>query len=225
MNELRVPPLQEFKVGDRHEQVLLWMPELGIGYVPEADDGKFEYGKEYFEEYERRADTEMGKKITEARWDFCGEDVLRDGEVLVDFGCGSGQFLAHRPDLLGKKTFGYDVNPYSLRWLYERDAQLNPFGGVDVLTAWDALEHEPYLATLLAQVRRRVVTSVPIFENMEHVLKSKHFKKGEHLWYFTRDGLIEFFRMRGFALETESYFETRLGRDGIGSFSFLRTKP
>jgi len=37
----------------------------------------------------------------------------------------------------------------------------------------------------------QTVAALPIFEGLQDVLRSKHFKPGEHVWYFTEPGLPE----------------------------------
>jgi hypothetical protein len=54
------------------------------------------------------------------------------------------------------------------------------------------------------------------------VLRSKHFRPQEHIWYFTREGLVNAMKACGFSLVAESDFETELGREDIGTFAFRR---
>ena len=66
--------------------------------------------------------------------------------------------------------------------------------------------------------------SIPIFEDGEHVLRSKHYRKDEHVWYFTARGLINVFADCGFDLVDMSRIETDIGREDIGSFAFKRVR-
>jgi hypothetical protein len=54
------------------------------------------------------------------------------------------------------------------------------------------------------------------------VLKSKHYRKDEHYWYFSKAGLIIFMDRLGWKLREVSDVETILGREGITSFAFRR---
>jgi hypothetical protein len=90
------------------------------------------------------------------------------------------------------------------------------------MTLWDVLEHIPDYRPLLANVRQWLFVSLPIFRDAEHVLRSKHFRTDEHCWHFSRNGLVYAMKLCGFALVSESSFETDLGREDIGSFAFRR---
>jgi len=72
-------------------------------------------------------------------------------------------------------------------------------------------------------VRKWLFVSLPIFRDAEHVLRSKHFRPQEHVWYFSRDGLIYAMKQCGFDLVSESNVETELGREDIGTFAFKRS--
>ena len=63
---------------------------------------------------------------------------------------------------------------------------------------------------------------MPIYEDSRHCLKSKHFKPGEHLHYFTHDGLLLWFEQQGFACVEHNDIESQLGREGITSYAFRR---
>ena len=118
---------------------------------------------------------------------------------------------------------GYDVNPAGIDWLRKRkkyqDIYKAPSGA---LTFWDVLEHidEPEKAVQVA--KEWVFVSIPIFENAEHILRSRHFRKDEHIWYFTHAGLINWFASQGFICIEWSKFESELGREGITTYAFKR---
>ena len=71
-------------------------------------------------------------------------------------------------------------------------------------------------------MREWLFMSLPVFNDVDHVLRSKHFKPDEHFWYFTRDGLVAAMLMCGFKLVAESDVESELGREDIGTFAFRR---
>jgi hypothetical protein len=64
--------------------------------------------------------------------------------------------------------------------------------------------------------------SCPIYENSEHILRSKHFRKDEHCWYWTEQGLITFMRHYGFEVVESNRMESDIGREDIGTFVFKR---
>lgn len=195
-------------------ETLVWLPERGMGYR-EPGLG-IEYGEEYFEHYAEIAPTLMGQRINEARAAMVNE-FYGDGPV-VDVGIGAGAFIAARPN-----TWGYDVNRIGQRWLERRNLWRDPYEEpVPAITLWDVLEHLPNPAALLDNVTEWVFTSLPIFRDVEHILGSKHYKPGEHLWYWTRLGLCDWMTEHGFEKAHENNRETTLGREDVLSFAFRR---
>jgi len=211
---LRPSPLvAEFSAGR-----LTWWPQLGIGHYP-VTAGVAPYDQEYFDRFGRDAATPLGLSLMQGRVNFV--EAHYQG-TLIDVGIGSGAFVEQR-NARNHLTYGYDVNPAGVRWLDERtlcvDPHVVPF---DAMTLWDVLEHIPDYRPLLANVRQWLFVSLPIFNDAYHVLRSKHFRPQEHIWYFTREGLVNAMKACGFGLVAESDFETALGREDIGTFAFRR---
>ena len=197
---------------------LTWWPELGIGYYP-VEAALAPYDQDYFDNYDRNAQTDLGRALMQARCNFV-EQHYRG--TLVDVGIGSGAFIELRRKR-GRTTYGFDVNPTGIAWLEQRKLLVDPYVVLsDALTLWDVLEHIPDFQPLLANVREWLFLSLPIFGGVEHVRRSKHFKPDEHCWYFTRDGLVFAMSLCGFALVSESNVETEIGREDIGTFAFRR---
>jgi len=155
---------------------LTWWPELGLGYYP-VTAGLEPYDRDYFDNFDRNARTPLGRNLMQARCDFVETHF---SGTLIDVGIGSGSFIEARR--YGKRqTYGYDVNPIALEWLDERSLLVDPhLVAVDAVTLWDVLEHIRDFQSLLANVRKWVFLSLPIFRDVEHVLRSKHFKPDEH---------------------------------------------
>jgi hypothetical protein len=190
---------------------LQWMPELGIGYYPVTESP---YDADYFERYQGMADTKIGKALNDARLALVAK--YENGTVL-DIGIGSGAFVESRP-----KTWGYDINPVALQWLFERKRYRHPFRGADSVTFWDSLEHIHNPSLVLAAAKRFVFVSCPIYNGLDHLLGSRHYRKDEHCWYWTTAGLIEFMGRFGFGLLEMNRMESEIGREDIGSFVFKR---
>lgn len=173
------------------------------------------YDADYWAKYEGYARTDRGLALNRARLDLVS--AYHDGP-LVDVGIGCGQFVQSRPG-----TVGYDVNPVGVRWLKARGLWHDPYKGeIEAASFWDSLEHIPEPAPLLANIRRWVFVSLPIFRDSAHVLRSKHFRKDEHCWYWTRHGLIGWMRAQGFVCRLVDCREQLLGREDIESFVFER---
>lgn len=195
------------------KDTLIWLPEKGIGFFPVQD---FPYDQIYFGKYEGYAETERGHKITETRIDLV--DRYYDG-YLIDVGVGCGQFVLNRP-----KTKGFDVNPAAIRWLKDRGLWEDFYGGdgYKAISFWDSLEHIEFPEKAVGLAAEWVFVSLPVFRDCGHVLKSKHFRKDEHFWYFTESGLILWFEGQGFFLVESNKQEQKLGREDIMSFVFRR---
>lgn len=194
------------------EDSLVWMPERGMGYFPV---NSMPYDEGYFRKYQSYDGTKIGDDLFWVRSHL----VLRhyQGPVL-DVGIGSGRFVASRPN-----TFGYDVNPAGVSWLKQRglfrDLYDTTYGA---LCFWDSLEHIPHPDKALAQAREYVFVSLPIFEDVDHVLRSKHYRKDEHYWYFTSDGFVKWMHAHGFVMLETNSDEVAAGREDIRSFAFRR---
>ena len=174
-----------------------------------------QYDRAYFEKF-AAYDGALACQINQARIDFVNRHW--QGQVL-DVGIGCGQFVAGRPN-----TDGYDVNPHALAWLKEQGKLGENLRDYEAFTFWDVLEHVAEPERYLRRVPHYgwVFASLPIFERLEDIRRSKHYKPGEHLYYWTEAGFIEWMKLYGFSLVARGDHETACGRDSIGSFAFQR---
>ena len=193
---------------------LVWFPEKDMGYFPVEG---FVYDDEYFGKYEGYAGTKMGELLTAARIEFVNKHYA--GE-LVDVGIGCGQFIERRGN-----AKGYDVNPVGKRWLHSRGLWRDIYDGKGCVAAtfWDSLEHIKDIQEVVKQVQQFAFLSIPIFTGPCHVLRSKHYRRDEHYWYFTHAGIINWFREQGFGIIDHSTIEQGFGREDIGTYAFWRT--
>lgn len=190
---------------------LLWSEELGMGYHPRPP---MDYSGPYFKKYQALDATPMGEALTRARVAMVRRHY--QGSV-VDIGIGGGRFV------LDADSWGYDVNAEAVAWLHANgryfDLYANP---TEAICCWDSLEHIPEPEKLLAQVGEWVFVSMPVYVSQLDCLNSKHYKPGEHLWYWTQNGLIAWFARQGFGCVEINERESELGREGITSFAFRR---
>jgi hypothetical protein len=192
---------------------LVWLPELGMGRYPVPKERP--YDADYFTRYQAMAETPMGQQLTAARIQLVARHY--QGPVL-DVGIGSGQFVSCYPGALG-----FDVNPAGVAWLHERNAYADLYANRwRALTMWDVLEHIDEPERAVQQATEFVFVSIPVFDNAEHVLRSHHYRKDEHIWYWTHSGLVNWFAEQGFELVEHNIIESALGREGIGSYAFRR---
>lgn len=144
---------------------------------------------------------------------------------VVDWGAGNGAFV-RAARAAGFDCRGYDVMASTVQELQAQGiytATVHPT--TDALTLWDTLEHLEYPSNPLCFLRVGAMAflSLPIFEKLADVPSSKHYRPGEHLYYWTRKGLLRWMAEYGFTMVRESDHEVRAGRTGIGAFVFIRT--
>lgn len=191
---------------------LQWLPELGLGWYPVCGAP---YDAEYWSRYRKMDRTPTGAALTEAR---IGLVAKHWGGELVDVGIGGGRFVDDRPH-----TQGYDINPHAVQWLHDIGRWRNPYdGAVMAASFWDSLEHIHDPARLLRNITQFVFVSLPIFSGSEHVLRSRHYRKDEHCWYFTERGIVWFMNEHGFSMIEQNVMEQEHGREDIGTYVFGR---
>lgn len=207
------------KISEIVKETLVWFPEANIGYSLPGES--IVYDDEYFNQYLEREDSETGRKLN----DFRSELVNRytKGRIL-DVGIGNGAFIKNRGN-----CWGYDVNPKGVEWLKRRNRFLNPYEegldyeGIAGITFFDSLEHIMHPSKLLERVGGQIVfVSIPIFNNLVHLLASKHFKRNEHIYYFTIDSFVNYMSSLGFKWLEFSNQEITCGREDIYTFVFKR---
>jgi hypothetical protein len=181
---------------------------------------RIEYGDEYFAKYQGYAETELGRQLTSARVEL----VKRHGcESVLDVGIGCGAFI----EAFGQAQ-GFDVMPAAVGWLKERGLFRSPYSLVSrfpgAITCWDSLEHIEQPDRLLTSVKpgMHLFVSLPIFKDHDDIRASKHYRPGEHLTYWTDQGLRDFCAREGLALVESSQIESDLGRESIGTYVFKR---
>lgn len=215
LSAVAIPRDETFRAGMMHG--LCWVEELGMGFSGSAICAPSIYDERYWQNYEERAQSPIANALNAHRVEIVGRHVGK--APVVDIGIGCGTFIEAR----GGDTFGYDVNPLGVDWLQTRGLWCDPYAApVENVTFWDALEHIHDPATLLANVHRYAFVSVPIFADARDVLGSKHYKPQEHIWYWTRDGLIRWMAAQGFRCVEHGTPESIIGRENIHSFVFAR---
>lgn len=199
-------------------QGLVWLPERGMGYYPVRPDGV--YDEQYFAKYMLYAETPRGRHLNEIRTSLVARHAGREA-ALIDVGIGCGAFIEER----GPGAWGFDVNPAGVAWLEDRglfrDPRQDP---APILTFWDSLEHIPEPGPFLAGAQEWAFVSLPIFRDADHVLRSRHFRRDEHCWYWTRGGFIAWMGEHGFSCVEHGTPESLAGREDIHTFVFRRER-
>jgi len=190
--------------------------EHGIAY--QADQSLLvAYDQAYYDKCAGYEGQQIAEKINRSRVDMVARHY--GSGRAVDIGIGSGEFIKHRP-----KTYGHDVNPVAIEWLKRNDLWAERLDNFGAYTFWDVLEHCPQPGQYLKciQLHRYVFASIPVFEDLHSIRQSRHYRPGEHLYYFKRQGFIDWMDAHGFLLLEWNDHESQAGRDSINSFAFTR---
>jgi hypothetical protein len=175
------------------------------------------YDESYFNKCAGYEGGEIALKINAGRVAMVDRHIPR--RAVLDIGIGSGEFIKNR-----ELTWGTDVNPAALRWLRENRLiadELHSFAGY---TMWDVIEHVPTPEDYLRHIApgAYLFVSIPVFNSLWQIRESKHYRPGEHLYYWTAPGFVGWLKRHGFSLLESSDFETQAGRESIMSFAFVR---
>jgi hypothetical protein len=178
-----------------------------------------DYGIDYYEKYIKYESTEIAKKINKGRTAITEKYC----DSILDIGIGSGEFIKSSQI----KVFGFDINPFAIKWLKEKEIFINPFEKmpeVGGLSFWDSLEHMKNPNSILSLVKsgQYVFISIPIFKNLIKVKESKHYRPNEHYYYFTKKGMIKYMKDSNFSFVENQNFETKSGRENILTFVFKK---
>lgn len=195
---------------------LMLCQQNGVAY--QADHSQLvEYGADYYAKCASYEGQDIAEKINAGRIALVARHLT--ASRVLDIGIGSGEFIKKRPN-----TFGFDVNPVAVEWLKKNKLwaqNLDDFAGY---TFWDVIEHVPEPETYFNHIKLHacLFTSIPIFYGLQTIRLSKHYRPGEHLYYWTEDGFVAWMNTHGFMrLETDC-FEIEAGRESIYSFAFVR---
>lgn len=193
----------------------------GVAYQADMDV-RVAYDADYLAKCEGYADDPVAIAVNAGRCALLARHLAADSSVL-DVGTGSGAFM-RCATAWGYCMRGFDVIPETVARLKAEMLFADDIGRFDAVTLWDVLEHMPDPGVCLSQVRdgALVFSSVPVFSDLRAVRKSKHYRPGEHLYYFTAPGFIWWMAGYGFQLIEQSDHEVRAGRESIGAFAFRR---
>ena len=145
----------------------------------------------------------------------------KNGESILDIGCGTGDFLNKMRSKGNWTTRGLEVNEKAAAYA-RGERGLDVFTGdlahfpsqeltFDVITLWDVLEHLPHPGDALAKVRRLLkrdgllILTVPNIDSLEHKVFRENWFPLEiprHLYHFTIETLTTLLEKEGFRLVT-----------------------
>lgn len=174
------------------------------------------YDSEYFNKCLGYEGKDIALGINVGRIDFVKKYHIG---MVLDVGIGSGEFIKSRG-----RCHGYDINPEAVKWLKENNLYSEDFEAYKAFTFWDVIEHIPNPSIYFDRIPEDsyLFVSLPIFESLDKIRESKHYRPNEHLYYWTDMGFTGWMWKHGFTLMESSNFETVAGRENIHSFAFFK---
>lgn len=196
---------------------LMLCEQAGVAWQADMT-ARVDYGPDYWAKCAANDESAIADEINAARVALVARHF---GGRVCDIGIGSGAFVRARP-----LTVGFDVNPEAIAWLKARGLFVTPREGFGAFTFWDVLEHVETPAEYLELVPLHgwVFVSVPIFRDLRAIRESRHYRPGEHLYYWTDEGFLGWMALHGFRVHEANDAETRAGRESIRSYAFKRAR-
>lgn len=207
------------------DEDLVICAERGVAYQRKMGRGRIQYDRSYFDVYRELEGTPIAAALNAARCAMVAR-YLTAGAKVWDVGIGSGAFIG-AAKAAGFELTGFDICPDAVGWLKEVNLYEEDPSKADAVTFWDSLEHIEEPEHILNKIRRGavVIVALPIMADILKVRESKHYKPGEHLYYWTEDGFVSWMALRGFRLLEKSAHEVEAGRESIGAFAFVNDLP
>lgn len=197
----------------------------GVAYQANMAAGRQPYGDDYLAKVDAYDGSAIGKAVNAGRCALLVRHLIA-GASVIDIGAGSGAFIRDAA-AAGFAVKGYEVINQAVDRLKNVNLYAEDPYEFDAITLWDTIEHleDPHLR--LQQVRKGafVFVSIPVFVDLNRIRESKHYRPGEHLYYWTSEGFTDWMALYGFRLLEQSAHETAAGRDSIGAYAFKRDLP
>lgn len=197
----------------------LMLTDRGVAYQRDRAH-RIRYDDDYLRKFDAY-DPTIAAKVNIGR---CAMLVrhLPQGASVLDVGAGDGSFV-RAARLAGFEAYGVDPIPKASHALQEAGLYATDPEKFDAVTMWDTIEHMDNPGAILHPARALLFASVPVFDDFSEIRSSKHYRPGEHLYYWSPQGFIDWAALYGFSLLEQSPHETDAGRDSIGAFAFRKT--
>ncbi len=197
----------------------------GVAYQRDMGARRIAYDEHYLEHYRALEGSVIQAALNDGRIGLLARHAPAGARVL-DVGVGNGSFV-RAARLAGFDVRGFDVNPAAVAMLRADGLYADDPAPFDAVTLWDSLEHMEDPGELLARIRpgTRVFAAIPVIEDLARVRESKHYKPGEHLYYFTAAGFTAWMALWGLRLLEKSDHEVQAGRSAIGAYAFSCELP
>lgn len=180
------------------------------------------YDDSYFLEFKKRALSEMGRKLYLFRKAYV-ECFSKEGKIL-DYGTGYGDLVYK--DVSGRWV-GFDVMKETQQRLGSKflNSSWESFSNICL---FDVFEHFDQPSKFLNQVKSgcRLFVTIPLWngnwDKLSEIENWKHWKPGEHFFYASLNGFIEFFEKSKFNIIDYNKIESSLGREDCYTFCFSK---
>lgn len=194
---------------------LMLCHEHGVAYQRDMTRS-VPYNETYFDKCAGYRGQTIAKCINVARVRLVDQFLPRV-EPVLDVGIGSGEFIESHAN-----AWGHDINPKAIAWLKKKRLWAPDLTSFNAFTFWDVLEHVPDPNLYFAQMRSGslLFTCLPIFDDLNRIRESKHYRPDEHFYYWTECGFTNWMKLHGFRLLARGTDEIAAGRDSILSFAF-----
>lgn len=193
----------------------------GVAYQTDMAT-RVSYDADYLAKCDAYADGDIAKSVNAGRCALLQRHLAVDASVL-DIGAGSGAFVRAAASW-GFSAKGFDVIPETVNRLRAEGLYADHAKTFDAVTMWDVLEHieDPSVVLDTVRIGGMLFVSIPVFHYLYRIRESRHYRHGEHLYYFTPCGFVSWMALHGFTMLEQSSHETTAGRDSIAAFAFRR---
>jgi len=197
----------------------------GVAYQANMKAGRVDYGADYLAKVDAYEGTPIARAVNAGRCAMLARHI-QPGVTVLDVGAGSGAFVRDAV-AAGYAAKGYDINPQAVGRLQNAVMYGEDPHAFDAVTLWDTIEHMEDPGAVLRSVRKgaHLFASIPVFEDLREIRKSKHYRPGEHMYYWTPEGFTGWMALYGFRLIEVSTHETDAGRASISAFAFRKDLP
>lgn len=203
----------------RRDGDLMLCEKHGIAYQSDMTAGRVAYDSAYLAKFEAY-DPQIAAAVNTGRCAMLARHLPKGASVL-DVGAGDGAFV-RAAGMAGFDAYGMDPIPKAAEALRNAGVYADDPSQFDAVTLWDTIEHLDNPGSILWHVDSFLFVSLPVFDDFSEIRASKHYRPGEHLFYFTIDGFISWAALYGFRLLERSAHEVEAGRESVGAFAFVR---
>lgn len=206
---------------------LIFCNHKRVAYQADMNVQAVNYDGRYLARYQtpEYSESKTAQAVIRGRCEFLRQHVQKS-TTLMDIGACSGAFMKGALNA-GYFAKGFDVIPEVVSRLKYDDAYSDDASRFEVITMWDSIEHMQDPEIWLSKIKQGALLflSVPIMEAISKVRDSKHYKPGEHLYYWTDEGFINWIGLYGFELIAKSNHEIAAGREEVGAYVFKKSMP